>query len=289
MYRHLYRQASIRWAGLAVTLVLLSLLWMLAGRVRAPGAIKRSWAVTASRALVVAGAFLTARLLLVSGEERVPVLYLPPTGDPSHVSRCLTLAAALRSKGYEDIPMIDVVRFIREGRYVPSKCFALVATVDSPESLGPALADRGGLKVTVLMPPEAFGPRVGKMIGALPEDVTLATTTEGGPEAAAGLRRLADRSEELLGRRCEYAMLTGGVGSGSREVLKASGYVSLLGNGGYNRFGDESHLVSLIDMSRILTGRHGIRALRLWIALYKGGYGVWPALAIGRGFGALET
>jgi hypothetical protein len=289
LFRRLYRQAAMRWAGLAVAVVLLSLLWMFAGRVRAPGAAKRSWAVMASRALAVAGAFLTARLLLVPGEERIPVLFLPSTGDPGDIGRYLALAAALRRKGYEDIPILDVVRFIREGRYVPRKSFSVVVQVDSLELLGPALADREGLKLTVIMPPGAFGPEAGEMIGALPEDVTLGTIAGTGREAAGELRRLADRSEEILSKRCEYAVPAAATGAGLRELLRASGYVSLLGGEGYNRSGDESHLVGLIDVSAIVRARRGVRVLGLWIALYRGGYGVWPALAIGGGFGALEA
>jgi hypothetical protein len=122
----------------------------------------------------------------------------------------------------------------------------------------------------------------------LPEHVALGTTVEGVPEPAQVLRDLADRSEKLLGKRCEFALVERGVSADLSTLVTRSGYVALLDGTGYNRFGDESNLVRVIDATGLAGGKAVVRALRLWLLLYKGSYIVWPAIAIGRVFGAFD-
>jgi hypothetical protein len=285
--RHLYRQGALRWAGLAVAIILLALLWMLAGRVRQPGAVKRSWAVLASRGLAVAGAFFTARLLLFTGEERIPVLLLAPR-DEQEIEAQLGVTAALADAGHEAIPMMDVVRFIRERRYVPRRSFALAVVLRSIEEVGPVVAAAGNLSLTVILPAEAFRSTGDLCSPDLPAHVAVGTTAEGASDPARALRALADASENLLGRRCEYALELAPLSTDLRALVKDAGYVSLLDGRGYNRFGDEAHLIRVMDVSSLVGSRCAVALLKAWISLYKGTYIVWPAIAVGRLFGACE-
>jgi hypothetical protein len=111
----LYREAAVRWIMLGIAVALLISLGILAGRVRDPHAVKRQWAVTASRILALTGGLVITRLLLVSYEERVPIVLfdLRSAADPDRAVHVMHQAVdRLRAKGYEVVAIEDIIEFI---------------------------------------------------------------------------------------------------------------------------------------------------------------------------------
>jgi hypothetical protein len=289
----LHRQGVHRWLALLSAAVLLGWLWMFAGQARHPEGVKRQWAVLASRLLVVAGGIFLVRLLLFSHEERIPVIFITSrrtSAGGEAFGRRIRSVTALRRKGYELIPLRDIVMFVGEHRYVPKRCFGLVIETRSPEELGEVLSSVGAEDVTVVLDLDVLEACEGRhRLPDLPETVTLGAVISGSEEAGApGLERteqeltsFADLATKILGKKPEYAVVEGCAASDIRVLLKATGYTCFLDGLGYNRFGDESHALRLMDVSHLLAGA-SLRGLRimLHVAMFKGAYIVWPLAAV---------
>jgi hypothetical protein len=272
---------------------------MFAGQVRHPEATKREWAVLASRILVVAGGIFLVRLILLSHEERVPILLLRARdvacgGEP--VASLMLSVIGLRARGYELVPLADIVMFIREHRYVPKKCFGLVVESSAREELADILAAAGETSITVVLPLEALRNRGGgAAYRELPETAALGTVwtasqdvrDQGQQVTEEYLRAFGDLGARLLGKKPEYALLEGCSHIDLRALLRTSGYTCFLDGEGYNRFGDESHVMRVMDVS-CLVRRRTARQFRvmLYMSMFKGTYIGWPLLAIWRMFKA---
>lgn len=198
----LYRQAWRRWLILAGALAVLLCLGIFAGHVRNPDAVKRQWAVLVSRILAGAGGFVLVRLLLVSYEERVPVLFFDlrsAKGAVGMVERIGDAVRDLKDRGYEVVPLGDVVEFVREQRYVPRKCVGLVIETTGIEDLVEIAAALPGFDMTVLLPLRAGEDDTAlSRISGLPSGVSLGLSLvgSGGLEDAAGLRALLEGFRE---------------------------------------------------------------------------------------------
>jgi hypothetical protein len=288
----LYKEGARRWFLLLAAAAFLVWLSVFAGHVRRPGGVKRSWAVVTSRLLAVAGGVIALRLLMLPYEERVPVLLLSLPrlkGDFESNRRRLL---GLYRRGYQPVPLFDVVMLIRERRYVPKKCLGLVLEVSSVQELADTLNLVRDLKPTFLLPWTAFDAcDVKSPLMVLPEDVGLGIVIGGrtgtGPTDSTHLKQclvsVAERSLEVVGRKVEYLLIETPLPSDSRGVLKASGYTSVLDGKGYNRYGDEGHLIRVIDVTDLMAA--GMRVhpvLSAYLSLYKGAYLAWPVVAVDR-------
>ncbi len=283
----LYRQGAYRWIALIVALALLAWLWMFAGQARNPEGVKRQWAVLASRILAVAGGFFLLRLLLFTHEERIPVIFIGTGGTATGVETAgdrIETVTALREKGHEVISLRDVVMFIRAHRFLPKKCFGLVVEVGSPEEFDEIISAAGDTAITAVLTPDVLREFESQSVRRdLPETISLGTVVSGHEEIEHQLTSFAELAKKVLGRQPEYAVVEGAADWELRTALKSTGYTSFLGGGSYNRFGDENHLVRLMDVSSLLAGK-SVRGPRiaLSIALFKGTYIVWPLAAVCR-------
>jgi hypothetical protein len=249
--------------------------------------------VLASRLLAVAGGFFVIRLLLFSHEERVPVILIGAAGEAGSgedtLGSRLRSVTDLRGRGYEIIPLADVVMFVREHRYVPKKCFAVLVETCSREDLDQVLRAAGDTELTVVLPLRLLESQGSELAPhGLPESVTLGTIFTVPEDAAAieqsidrYLRDFTDLAVQSLGKKPEFALVEGCSHADLRPILRSSGYTCFLDGSGFNRFGDEGHLLRLIDVSSLL-GRGAARGLRvvLYMTMFKGTYFVWPLAAI---------
>ncbi len=317
----LYRQGAYRWLLLVAAAALLCWLWVFAGQVRRAGAVKRPWAVLASRLLVVTGGIFVARLLLFSHEERIPVLFLR-SGDAgeNEIAQQLRLISRLGRAGYEDVPIGDIVMFIRERRYVPKRAFGLVVEVSTRERLPALVGCAEGMNLTALVPSSALEDRHGGRgfagdssgiapsapagsntlteepgsAGArpeagpsLPDSVSLGVILRAEKDPQRALQQAAVLSLHLFGKKPNYAMIRDCPHPEVSRLLKASGYTSLFDGKGYNRFGDHGYEVRLLDVTGLVRAKLAVLGLLLSIAMFKGTYLGWPLAAIGRLFGML--
>jgi hypothetical protein len=292
----LYRQGAYRWLVLVAAAAVLGALWLFAGQVRKPGRAKHQWAVTASRFLVLAGGVFAARLILLSHEERIPVLLLR-SGDTSKDSlrSHLELIAKLRRRGFEDVPIADIVMFIREQRYVPKKGIGMVIEVGSLADLAAIGGSCEGLQLTVLVPFEALKKagtdcsdgENGRSPGFdLPGSVSLGVSFGEGCDPAECLGRAAQAGLHLLAKQPAYAMFAD-VGPDVKGLLREHGYTCVLDGSGFNRFGDEAYSVRLCEVTVLGRAKAPIFGLLLYIAMFRGAYTGWPLAAAGRLLGIL--
>ena len=294
LFRNLFRQGAYRWAGIAVGVALLAWLWFFAGHVRHPGGIKRDWAVTLSRLLVAAGGVLLVRLMLASYEERVPVFHIR-SGDIDDEDLELAISALtnLTSRGYQCVPLGDVVLFVRENRYVPKRCFALVIEVERTEQLRRVIARAQELTPTVLVTAGMLEASTDQGdMPVLPDDLALGVSLSwpSAQEPATGserlkgrLQSLGERAAAILGRRPEFARIDAPDDLDLRGLLKSVGYVCFLDGRGFNRFGDEPHMIRLLNISGLGKSEAAIRRnILLRLRLFKGSYLSWPIAAISR-------
>jgi hypothetical protein len=278
---------------LLAALALLCWLAIFAGEVRQEGAVKQQWAVLTSRLLALAGGFVLVRLFLFAYEERVPVILLDLgrlPHDTDDIETYLRYIRDLCRGGYETIPLSDVVMFIRERRYVPKKCFALVVEVSSLEQLGSVLGSTEDLNPTYLLPSGILDECVEDASAfKLSQDVGLGITFEeaqgGLPREIADLERtlrsFAEESSRLLGRRPEYARVAISPSVDAQALVSTAGYECLFDGKGYNRFGDESYLVRVMDVSALIMQRVAVRArVATYLALFRGKYIHWPVEAV---------
>ncbi len=286
--RALYRQAGKRWLILLVSLALLTWLGLFAGMVRNPGGVKRTWAVLASRAMAAAGAVFLVRLLLFSYEERVPVLYV-------RLARAPEVAAFLERLGRRQdatVPLVDIVAFMAERRYVPRGGMGLIleaATPDDIKRLGPAA---GSLCFTLLLPPEGLGggqevagieAYPGLAIGAALDK--LGPGPGDHPERA--LKLFAEASLKSLGKQPVCAAFRGYTPPDPKVLADATAYSCFLGGSGFNRFGDTPYLVRPLDVTPIFeAGKHTGLNLRIYTGIFKGRFGWWPVAALLAALGA---
>lgn len=292
----LYRRGAYRWLLLVAAATLLGGLWFFAGKVRAPGRAKHQWAVTASRLLVLAGGVFAARLILLSHEERIPVLFLR-SGDASKddLRGHLELIARLRRWGCEDVAIADIVMFIREQRYVPKKGIGVAIEARSLADLAAIAGSSEALRLTVLLPFEVVkeagtrhsnGENGRRPRFNLPGSVSLGVSFGEGCHTAECLGQAAQACLGLLAKQPEYAMFAGG-GPDVRRLLKEHGYMCVLDGSGYNRFGDEAYAVRLCEVTALGRAKAPIFGLLLYIAMFRGAYTGWPLAAAGRLIGIL--
>jgi hypothetical protein len=288
----LYRQAGRRWLMLAGALAVLLWLGFFAGHLRNPDAVKREWAVLISRVLAGAGGLLLARLLLFTYEERVPVLFLDLRSGISVAGATGRAAQALRglkARGYVTVPLGDVVEFVREQRYVPKKCFGLVIEVGGFEEVQGIIEALPGAWYTILLPPEALKSSAGSERPAvLPPEVSMGLTLVGGhsphgtDDLSARLEGSRDKIEALTRGKPGFARVGGLPGVDLRALLKKSGYACFLDGHGLNRFGDEPHMLRLLDVTPAVPAREPLKGLAMYIGLFKGKHYLWPVAAIKR-------
>jgi hypothetical protein len=76
-----------------------------------------------------------------------------------------------------------------------------------------------------------------------------------------------------------------------RGLLKQTSYTCFLDGSGFNRFGDEPHVLRLLDATGAVTGNRDGRRLAMYMGLFKGHYYLWPAAAAMRlaGKGSRES
>jgi hypothetical protein len=282
----LYRQGAYRWLGLIAAVAVLSWLWLVAGQVRQEGRAKRQWAVLASRLLVLAGGVIAAKLLLISHEERIPVLYLKVSGADAtgrDTAEKLRLVGTLQRRGYEDVPLSDIVMSIRENRYVPKRGMGLVVEVPSLAAIGGLVDLMDGLNATLVLPLDALRsedkhPADG--LKKIPSSVRLAPLLKPGQDADRGLKEAAGLILNLTGRSPECVLMPTEGDSDVRRILKANGYECVLDGKGFNRFGDDPYMIRLFDVTTLAGARAAALGLLLYISLFRGTYVVWPLTAI---------
>jgi hypothetical protein len=296
LLRQLYREAARRWIILGIAMGFLVWLGIFAGRVRDPQAVKRAWAVMVSRVLAVAGGVLVARLLMVSDDERVPVLLfdLRSAEDPGRVMQVMRdTVHRFKARGYEVVPLGDVVEFVRDRRYVPKKCIGLVVEA----AVMPQLAEAGealrGIEFTGLLPPAALEgcPGAPDRTG-IPAGATLGLSLVGetNPGDSAGLlgvlERQRARSVEVTGCEPRYVRIEPSGDAGLRGLLKATSYTCFLNGGGFNRFGDQADMLRLLDTTAMTDSARAGSALSVYVGLFRGRYYLWPVAAFLRLAGA---
>ena len=315
-FRALYVQAGRRWLIFLAALAALIWLGYFAGMVRNPGGVKRPWAVVASRAMAAVGGVIVLRLLLFSYEERVPVFYV----KANKVSR-EALAGWIQSlRGREErvVPLSDVMAFMSERRYVPKGAIGLVLEAGAVEEIESLASIAGDLRVTILLPVEAFdklrkdgvqaasGPAGRAAVKQLPDSVAIGAVlgagqvpvNEGEPalkNARTALNRFAEGARLHLRRSpiCaapgeECVALSGGDSAiDPGTPAGAGGYTCCLGGGGYNRFGDRPYLIRPLDITPVIRlGRlRGLNTM-VYAGMFRGGHIWWPVAAILRVVGA---
>ncbi len=273
--KSLCRQASHRWLIFAIGLGLLLWLWFAAGQVRQPGAIKRRWAVVASRALVVAGAIFLARIVLVTHEERVPVVFVSAGKAGIAPEELIARAGYLHKHGYEDIPIDDVVMFIREARYVPKKCFAIVLEID--DLRGMSILTNNSPHLTVMTSLEAL--QSGSERVVLPYAITPAVRIRSASDLLDQLDKAKRLGKAIFDKDIECALIESIGSEAMRRLARRSGYLCFFDGQGFNRFGDEPHLVRLLDLTRLFAEGSGFK---IWVSiqLFKGRFAFWPLAVI---------
>jgi hypothetical protein len=292
LYRHLYREAAVRWIMLGVAIALLGWLVAFAGRVRHPQAVKRQWAVTASRVLAVTGGLVIVRLLLISYDERVPVVLfdLRSAVDPDMTIEAMRRSVGgLRAKGYEITALKDIIEFVEARRYVPKKCIGLVLEAGDVAQLGRARTALPDTEFAGLVPPTALegGPASG-----FPAGVTMGLSLIGETVSPDGaglpglLQHLRIRSLEAIGCEPEYVRIASAGEAIPRGILKNTSYKCFLNGTGFNRFGDRPDILRLIDTGPIMGRARAASTIAAYVGLFRGRYYLWPAAAFLKLFGA---
>ncbi len=274
----LYRQGAYRWMIFAIGLGLFIWLWVTAGHVRHPGAKKHKWAVVASRMLVVAGSLFFARLVFLTHEERIPVVYISVPGTGLGGEDTITSLRYLRKRGYEDIPIDDVVMFIREARYVPKKAFAAVIEFENVDELRNIVADDIP-HLVVMFPKEALEKTSLEI--ELPYAITPAARFVKPDNPLDELIRTRRIGKKIFGKEIQCGLLESLSSDEIRRTARRSGYLCFFDGHGYNRFGDEPHLVRLLDLTKVIAEGGGSR-LWLCLQLFRGKFIFWPLAAIAR-------
>jgi hypothetical protein len=279
MMRRVHRQALVRWLILLGAAAGLTWLGLFAGQARTPGAIKRGWAVTASRVMALGAGFLVLRIVMFSPERRIPVVLLDSGAGGLDLDRAMKAAEDLARAGYEPVPLADVTAHIRDGSYVPGKCVSFALAVGTAEELARVLETGRELKATILLPP-------GALEGTGPDTPVVPPGTEVAldlrkvePSSVADrvrvgshLRDFTQSLEERLNVRARYAAANRGALTDPRATLTATGYDALLDGEGFNRYGDRPHLVRLLDLTGLVQRGKSRISILAAVELFKGKY-----------------
>ena len=188
--------------------------------------------------------------------------------------------------GFEIVPLDDVIEFVRERRYLPRKCLGLVIEVGNPEELSAIEEALPGLHVVVLLPLGALETcEEPKKLGEVSSSISLGIDLVGGPEIhdAARFRNLigsaSAKAVALTGIEPRYVRVAPAPDIELRGVLRGTPYSCILNGRGFNRFGDEAHLLRLLDTTTIIEGRRAGKNLLTYVGLFKGKYYLWPVAA----------
>lgn len=290
LMRDILRSARRRWSVLVLGLALLAVLFVFAGVTRTPGARKNPYTVIASRVLAVVGAALLARIVLLTHEGGVPVLFVAAGAGGVRLADRLGLI----ERRFEVVPLSDVVAYIREERYVPRKGVAVVIAANGAADLAAvnaALVEEEGsgrMPVTLLLGDAlAAGATAGGGFGRLPGGAALGLRVEAGEagedagrDSGRALERLtsvAGALEEAVGKSAEYAMLDAGEGLEPPNVGRPAGVQAFFGGDGRNRYGDRGDRIRLMDVAEVLAARRA-RGTRLsaYATMYRGNYLPYP-------------
>jgi hypothetical protein len=149
-----------------------------------------------------------------------------------------------------------------------------------------AVEGLAAMDFTALLPPGAFeGGREADARRAIPERVSLGlslvgeTRPPGGGEIQKVLEEFQSRSIDRTGRRPRYARVDASWDIDLRRILKNSSYACFLDGRGYNRFGDEAHVLRLLDTAAVERESDARAALPTYVGLFSGRYWVWPVAA----------
>jgi hypothetical protein len=290
LMRDILRSARRRWGVLVLGLALLAVLFVFAGMTRTPGARKNPYTVIASRVLAVVGAALLARIVLLTHEGGVPVLFVAAGAGGVRLADWLGLI----ERRFEVVPLSDVVAYIREERYVPRKGVAVVIAANGAADLAvvnAALVEgegSGRIPVTLLLGEAlAAGVAAGAAKARFPEGAALGVRVGAGGAGGEGRwdeGRALDRVKSAAaalgaagGMAPTYAMLEGEEEMDAASIAKGAGLLALFGGDGLNRYGDRGNRIRLMDVAPVLAGRRarGIR-LSAYASMYRGSYLPYP-------------
>jgi hypothetical protein len=191
----------------------------------------------------------------------------------------------LRRLGYDTIPLEDVTMLIRERRYVPKRCFALVMAISTLDDADRIAAYTGQMPVTLFIGSgdlEAAGRGSGGAGTGTGYGIrVVASRSENEEEIQSHLEEALEKAVSVVGTRPEYAMVEGGARPDLDAVAKATGLAGFLDGVGFNRYGDEPHLIRILDVTW-MGGRRLLGTINLaaHIALFKGGHYALPVAAI---------
>ncbi len=279
LLRNLYNQGRSRWVVFLIGFAFLSWLWVKAGQTRHPGAIKHSWSVIASRVLAVAGCILYGRIVFATREQRVPVLYFNGSSeDTQAISEAIKRISYIKNRGYEDVPIDDIVAFIRENRYVPKKAFGIVVQLESFNHLN-AFLGKELPHITVLLPSKEITTASQSL--ELPYSVIPGVVAEASSSIIEDLKEIGKRGQTILGKPISCGLISGVDQESLKNLALRSGYLCFFDGNGYNRFGDQPHLVRLIDVTNAVKSDRYKWNIYLSVQLFMGRFIVWPIAVIG--------
>ncbi|MGQ9810476.1 MAG: hypothetical protein ACUVQ7_03940 [bacterium] len=280
LIRNLYIQGRTRWMIFLIGFAFLLWLWVTAGKTRHPGAIKQSWSVTASRLLAIAGCILYARIVFATREQRVPVLYYNGSSeDTQAILESIEKMMCLKDRGYEDVPIDDIVSFIRENRYVPKKAFGVVIQLKSVDDLK-AILVKEMPHITVLIPSEAIMAGSDRSL-QLPYSVILGVTAKHKSSIIEDLKEVRRKGEMSFGKPVECALISNADDENLKNLSLRSGYLCFFDGKGFNRFGDRPHLVRLLDVTKVIKSKRYRSNIYLSTQLFMGRFILWPFAFMG--------
>jgi hypothetical protein len=279
------RSARRRWAGFLAGAAVLAVLFFYAGVVRTPGARKNPYMVLASRVFLAAGAFMLARIVLTSHEERTPVFLISAGGKEAGEQ------IALLAGRFEIVPVSDVLAFISDQRYVPPHGAGLVVEATGTSglaaaaaALGRAVTERGAPAVLLVGADALKAMASGEARPEIPGQIDLAVKAGDWDE----IRGAAEALAGAMGRPPRYAMAARGAPV-SLKTAAAAGIEGFFGGDGFNRFGDRAGLVRLTPVDSILGAGHARGALlKVYVRMYRGSFVGYPLYLLLRAFGGGE-
>lgn len=279
LLRDLYNQGKIKWVIFLIGVAFLAWLWIKAAQPRHAGAIKRSWSVNASRVLAIAGGIIYGRLIFASREQRVPVLYFDGfSRTPQQVVEAIEKMTYLKERGFEDVPIDDIVGLIRDNTYVPKRAFGLIVRIGTIDQLRAILGENQP-HLTILFPAEAIRKQSFDRI-ELPYRISPGIFSEKPSPGIEDLKEISRRGYWLFGKSIDCALIPDASQDDLKNMALRSGYRCFFDGDGFNRFGDRPHLVRLLDVTRILNSKKHAACLYHAVQLFMGRFIFWPAAVI---------
>lgn len=279
LLRDLYNQGKIKWAIFLIGLAFLAWLWVKAAQPRHAGAIKHSWSVKASRVLAIAGGILYGRLIFASREQRVPVLYFDGLSRASQeVVEAIKKMTCLKDHGFEDVPIDDIVSFIRDNRYVPKRAFGLVVRIGTIDQLRAILGENPP-HLTILFPAEAMRKQSLERI-ELPYRISPGVFSEKPDLGIQDLKEISQNGSWLFGKPIDCALIPDASQEELKNMALRSGYRCFFNGDGFNRFGDRPHLVRLLDATGIVNSKNYRPCLYYAVQLFMGRFIFWPTAVL---------